>query len=315
MKNYIAPFFGLIAAVIHFGCNPACETAATGNVFIQSADAILSGRENEILLRSVPPNFLVGRKVFMDDPVAGGGQRMPLESFYAHELSGLIVTIPEEVADVSSPGIYVDDPDCSSSILYVSPVQIRNEDFFFFSELFIMPPMPIVMIPTVAVAPPGNITNAWITPYERGYCMWFVPERDASGRELSQLREYRPMIDEEERRRNPTFLIGSREFVVCELLGRHKNADHNPVSGFVDKANNIIEIKVDRTSKGLEVEFFDGLFISPDRVPDTPAWRNGHGGCNAQGFAQPSNQRREDFMLLTSRSTGLQVLLIQATGS
>ncbi len=289
-------------------CNPDCDSATINNISIASADAILAGRENQILLRSAPPNFLEGRQVFIDHPEKGPPDRLEVESFFETELQGLIVTIPEEAADVSTPAVWVDDPDCTSDFLLVDPLQIRTQDFFFFSDVFVVPPIPIVVIPTPAIAPPTNITNAWISPYERSYCIWFVPELDEQGNELPELRPYLPGIDDDRKKMDPNFMLGSHEFVVCDAVGRHENADKNPVSGFVDKEAGIIEIKIDRTEKNLGVERFTGLFVDEDQFPNTDQWRNGFAGCG-----DPiSEDARIDFMLLTSETTGHQLLMIKA---
>ena len=49
-------------------------------------------------------------------------------------------------------------------------------DFFLASDLYIIPPLPVIIIPTPNPEPPINITNAWITPYRDNYCIWIVPD-------------------------------------------------------------------------------------------------------------------------------------------
>ena len=311
MKNTFTIYIFLCALIVAmYGCNPDCDSVINMNVSIASADAILADRDNQILLKSSPPNFLEGRQVFMDNP-SRRAQRVKLDeenTFFDTTLNGLVVTIPESLAQVGDPAIYVDDPDCSSDVLLVQPLQIRTQDFFFFSDLFIVPPIPIVIIPLPAVVPPAGITNAWIAPYERSYCIWFVPEKDEQGKELNELRPYLPGIDDEKKKADPKFMLGSHEFVVCDAVGRHENADKNPVSGFVDQETGMIEIKIDRSSKGLGVERFNGMFVDDDQLPDSDAWRNGFAGCNTQ----ISDDRRVEFMLLTSQNTGAQLLMIKA---
>jgi len=226
---------------------------------------------------------------------------MPVESSFENDLEGLIVEIPEEIAMVSTPNIYVDDPDCSSNVLLVDPLQIRSQDFFFSSDAFVVPPMPIIIIPVPAVTPPVSVTNAWITPYDRTYCIWFVPEKDANGKELVQLTEFDLEKDDPADNQN----AGSREFVVCGTQEAHSNANINPVSGVIDKEANFIHIQIDRTAKGLGIESFTGSFIQPTSIPDTEEWRNG-GGC------APNLDRKEDFMLLTSQSSGQQLMMVKA---
>lgn len=287
-----------------FSCNPDCNTSSNGNISIDSGPAVLAGRENQILLRSIPANFLRGREVFIDNPIPSGP---PLEVDAAFEpmLDGLIVTIPEEASSISTPNVYIDDPDCSSNLLAVDPLQIRSEEFFFTNDAFIVPPIPLIIIPAPAVTPPINVTNAWLTPYDRDYCIWFVPNRDEDGQELNQLRVFDPDTEEIFGSPNNT---GSREFIApCAGEAVFAKRDHqhgNPVSGVIDKESNFIQIQIDRTRKGLGVETFTGKFIEPVSLPDDPEWRV-TGPC-----ANRSANETGAFMLLTSQSTGQQLLLI-----
>ncbi len=296
--------FVVILTITLLSCNPDCNTTSNGNISIDSSPAILEGRENQILLRSIPANFLRGRKVFIDDPTPNAPP-LQVEAQYEPMLEGLIVTIPEEVAMVSTPNVYVDDPDCSSNVLVVDPLLVRSEEFFFTSDAFVAPPIPLVIIPAPAVTPPVAVTNAWVTPYDRAYCIWFVPHKDAQGNELTQLKVY----DLEAGDHHPASeASGSREFVVCGTEPVRTIAHINPISGVVDKPANFIEITIDRTRKGAGTETFTGMFIEPVSVPDSDDWRNA-GGC------APNTIRRVNFMLLTSKSTGQQILLVKAAGN
>ncbi len=295
------------------GCNPDCNSASTQNINIASGMAIKAGRDNQVLLRSQPASFVKDREVFMDDPIKGFPNRVKLDANFTPELGGVIVDIPESMSMVSTPALYVDDPDCSSDVILVNTLPIRNDEFFFFSDNFIVPPAPIIIIPGAAVPPPINIENAWITPYERGYCIWFVPERDENDNESSVLRPYRPGIDEMDVAAGKIDLIGSREFVVCGSSGVHNNADKNPVSGYVDRESGEIEITIDRRERGLGEERFSGQFITPENIPDGAEWRNGTDVANGDLCSISSTDVKEDFMLLTSQKTGQQVLMIKAT--
>lgn len=291
-----------VGASFMIACNPDCDSASSGNITIDSGTAILAGRENEVLLRSNPANFLRGRKVFIDDPIAGPPELREVSADFSPELDGLIVTIPEDVAQVSTPNIYVDDPDCSSNVLFVNPLSIRSEEFFFTSDAFVVPPVPIIIIPAPAVTPPVAVTNAWVTPYDRAYCIWFVP-LDDGGQESPQLRVFDP---ENEDVFGPPDQTGSREFIVCDQEELRAKAHGNPVSGIIDKEANFIEIQIDRTRHGAGTEQFIGMFIEPKSIPDADEWRNG-GGCSANA------KRKTEFMLLTSQSTGQQIMLVKAS--
>ena len=74
----------------------------------------------------------------------------------------------------------------------------------------------------------------------------------------------------------------------------------NPVSGIIDKENNYIKIRIDRTLKGLGIEEMEGQFIDPDQLP---AEYTEGGVCNGDGTSKPN------IMLLTSLQTGRQMIL------
>ena len=297
--------FALIvfSSAMLLSCNPDCDSSTGGNISIDSGSVILEGRENEVLLKSTPANFLRGRKVFIDDPIAGPPELMEVSSEFNPDLDGLIVTIPEEAAAVSTPNMYVDDPDCSSNVLFVDPLSIRSEEFFFTSDAFVVPPVPIIIIPAPAVTPPVAVTNAWVTPYDRAYCIWFVPLKDENGGESPQLQVFDP---ETEDVFGPPGITGSREFIVCDQAPKRDKSHGNPVSGIIDKEANFIQIQIDRTRKGAGIEEFTGMFIEPMNIPDNDAWRNG-GGCKA------NENRKTEFMLLTSLSTGQQLMMVKAS--
>lgn len=303
MKNHINTL--IVIVLVSFGltsCNPDCNTSSNGNISIDSGSALLAGRENQILLRSIPANFLRGREVFIDNPLPSAPP-LQVDAAFEPMLDGLIVTIPEDAAMVSTPNVYVDDPDCSSNLLAVNPLQIRSEEFFFTNDAFIVPPVPLIIIPAPAVTPPINVTNAWLTPYDRDYCIWFVPLLE-NGEETKQLQVFDP---ETEDVFGAPGLTGSREFIApCagdEVIKTRDNQHGNPVSGVIDKEDNFIQIQIDRTRKGLGIETFTGIFIEPVNVPVDPEWRV-TGPCGNRG------EEKGAFMLLTSQSTGQQLLLI-----
>lgn len=298
----------LILAIITFAmglisCNPDCNTSSNGNISIDSGSAILAGRPNQILLRSIPANFLRGREVYIDNPIPTAPP-LQVDASFEPTLDGLIVTIPEESSMISTPNVYVDDPDCSSNLLVVDPLQIRSEEFFFTNDAFLVPPIPLIIIPAPAITPPINVTNAWLTPYDRDYCIWFVPNRDENGKEEKQLRVFKP---EEESIFGSPDKTGSREFIApCasdEEITARNNQHGNPVSGIIDKEANFIQIQIDRTRKGLGVETFTGMFIELDELPDDPEWR-------VTGPCGNRSKNTGAVMLLTSQSTGQQLLLI-----
>ncbi len=289
-------------------CNPDCESASRANISMTPSTVL---PQSEFLLKSSPPEFLVDRDILIDDP-DGSGEKLPIESEFNAQLNGVIATLPQQ-ANSNSP-IYVEDPDCSGNFIYVNDLQVKPEEFFFSSDLFLAPPIPLVIVPVALPPAPVNITNAWISPYDREYCLWFVPKIDTVNGEVIELPELRAYVEGET---GPTvsgdILQGSREFVVpCDPDNPRTESDPlvniNPVSGIIDKKNNFISITIDRTSKGLKAEHFSGMFIDPDmgRVPIDADWRS-RGPC-----ATDPNTPADLYMLLTSSETGQQLLMVKA---
>jgi hypothetical protein len=75
---------------------------------------------------------------------------------------------------------------------------------------------------------------------------------------------------------------------------------NNPVSGIIDQENNYISISIDRSSKGLGIENYWGTFISPDDLTESC-----HKACN------DILKQRDHYMLLTSETTGQQMILFR----
>ena len=273
-------------------CNPTCDTTAASNISIEPA-AVLPG--SQVKIRSVPANYVKDRKVFIDES-ASSSRKKEIPTYFSEEHGALVAQVPNDA--LGSVPLYLEDPDCSGSFIYINPLQIENEGFFAANDLFIVPPIPIIIIPTPVVNLNINVTNAWITPYQRSYCIWFVPELDDDGNEKSELR---PLLPDDQEQFG---MKGSHEFVVCGEAQRHANANVNPVSGFIDKKNGIIRIQIDRTTKGLGVEHFSGTFIKSDNLP--PEYLSG-------GICEGNLKESPDFMLLTSSKTGQQLLLVQIT--
>lgn len=309
----------LLACFCFQACNPNCESISASNIAIDNS-VLLKDQENQIFLRSVPTNFLLGRSVYIDE--AGTFNKKKVESIFTNELGGLIATIPK--LNESKPAVYVEDPDCRGDFLYVNALQIEGKDFFLNSNIYIIPPLPFIHIPVPQTPSLDlNITNAWVTPNERNYCIWFVPEErcyiEEGGQKIEiecEAQQDNPAIKKETLKtlregtadmqgvRGP--IAGSRElYIACaDDRDRNPNAEWNPVRGTVDKENNTIFITIDRRHRGLGEEHLKGFFITKEQLPASYVEQYlGNGGiCNGE-------KDLKHFMYLRSEETGRQLIV------
>lgn len=76
----------------------------------------------------------------------------------------------------------------------------------------------------------------------------------------------------------------------------------NPITGIFDKENNTISIRIDRTSKNLGFEDFEGFFMDPNAIPAGTDYNTG-GICQSDGQAKPR------LMYLVSQVMGRQLIM------
>jgi hypothetical protein len=301
MKNllkFVSLLFLLSAMVI--SCNPECETLISSNI---QAPMGPYAEDTQIAISAAPPEILEGRTIHLSARDNNNRNSMvQLISRFETQLGALVVDIP--VGVTSNATLLIDDPDCSGQMIPIgNPTEVVDPAFFVDNPLFVTPIPPIIIIPTPPVVVPTNVVNAWFSPNNRDYCIWFNPVI------LDTLPDGTVV--------EGTALIpagspsgigpknGSVELAAgCSgNLARTDRFYHdNPVSGIVDKENNFIRIRIDRTSKGLGIEAYEGEFISPDKVP--VAYTEG-GICASNGDEEPF------FMFLTSTTTGRQLILFR----
>lgn len=305
MKNALLVLLSLVfAAGLFQACNPDCESLSSG-VFTLEPEAVLPG--TEVVLRSEPSDLLVGRRVVIEDP-SGNGKFIDVESNFSQELDGVIARMPDEA--FGDTRIFIEDPDCTGSFIFVDPLQVESEEFFLNSDRFIVPPIPLIIIPAPAVQPPVNIVNAWVSPHDRAYCIWFVPEFDASCNEKTVLRPLRPDDASRPLTCPNDKPIGSRELNTPKGTGAcvtkfRPFIEQNPVSGIVDKTNNIIRIVIDRSQYGLPNEVLSGIFVAPEQLPS--------GDFRKGGVCSLTPNENKAFMLLTSQTTGQQLVMVKTS--
>lgn len=298
VKSTLRLFLWTTPLLLFLSCNPDCESLPTQNILLPPGPY---QEGTELAIAANPPNFIEGRSIHLSMRESSGTTTQELESRFEESVGAMIVKLPDQVN--SSATFWVDDPDCSGQLLPIGETtSLVDESFFVDNPFFITPTPPLIIIPTPPVVTPPNIVNAWFSPQNRDYCIWFKPDEDENGGEKSNLI---PAIAD-----GPMSVIngppeGSVELAVgcggMPAIDRYYHA--NPVSGIVDKENNYIRITIDRTMKGLGVEEFEGQFINPDDLPPGYALGGPNGNCGSVEEFKPH------IMFLTSLQTGRQMIL------
>lgn len=282
-------------------CNPECESIQSSNIELPPGPY---EQGSELAIYSNPPDLLKGRDFMLSvrNSSTNSASTVMLESRYEENLEAAVVTLPDEVNQDAT--ILMNDPDCSGQLIPIgTPSSLVDANFFVDNPFFITPTPPLIIIPTPPVNPPVKIINAWFSPNNRDYCIWFKPDEGENGEEKPNLI---PAIATSSMTITNGPPNGSAELAVgCGGVPATDRLYHaNPVSGIVDKENNYIRILIDRTSKGLGIEEMVGQFINPDMLPPNTDYTIG-GTCSADGSQKPN------IMLLTSLQTGRQMILFR----
>lgn len=230
---------------------------------------------------------------------------------------GLIVEIPQNIQGENIQ-VAINDPDCGLALLGTT-LTVGNADFFANSPDFI-PPAPFeFVIPTPPVQFPPLVQNAWISPQNLDYCIWFKfhPATNNDGNVIIDNINGVRIARESVNLNNAQSFEFSVQELVCDgngagpdggCTGPVKTNYHcNPVSGIVDKQNNFIHIWIDRTDvngENLGIEEFTGEFID---IQDAGYDELAVPECSS-GIFDPTKLY---LMLLTSERSGRQLLLYQ----
>lgn len=287
-----------IATLFSFqACNPDCETFATSNINLPPGPY---EEGTELAITANPPGVLEGRQFHISFRGSTGGNISEIPTRFEPDLGAAVVEIPNGLS--ANASFLVDDPDCTGNLIPVGEgSSVVDASFFIDNPFFVTPTPPLIIIPLPPVTPPANIVNAWFSPNNRDYCIWFNPTIDTL--QDGTIVEFPALI--------PAFspngigpANGSVELAVgCSDSEADDRFYHlNPVSGFIDKDNNVIRIRIDRTSKNLGIEEMDGQFIDPKQLPAGTDYSVG-GVCSADGSSKPN------IMFLTSLQTGRQMIL------
>lgn len=286
----------ILFAVGFMSCNPDCESLLTTNIVVPVGPY---PEGTELAIRANPAEILDGREIHLSYRSNNAVRTDRLNAEFRADLGATVVEIPFGVTPDAS--LLIDDPDCSGQLIPIgSQTEIVDPAFFLDNPLFVTPTPPLIIIPTPPVQVPTNIVNAWFSPNDRNYCIWFNPVQDtlADGTIIGLPQLLPPDSPNGQGPRN-----GSVELAAgCSHVPDSDNKLYhdNPVTGIVDVPNNYIRIRIDRTAKGLTVEEYEGELIGADQMP---AEYDSGGACSANGDPEPF------YMLLTSVQTGRQLVL------
>ncbi|MCB0632255.1 MAG: hypothetical protein R2824_15570 [Saprospiraceae bacterium] len=288
-----------IALLALQACNPECESIPASNIELPPGPY---EKGAELAIFANPSELLKGRDFLLSvrNINTNNTSTITLESRYEEGLEAAVVTLPDEINQDAT--FLINDPDCSGQLIPIgTQTSVVDASFFVDNPFFITPTPPLIIIPSPPINPPLKIINAWFSPNNRDYCIWFKPDEDEDGNEKPNLI---PAIATSPMTITNGPPNGSAELAVG--CGGNPATDRfyhaNPVSGIVDKENNYIRILIDRTSKGLGIEEMVGQFINPDMLPPNTDYSTG-GRCNPDGSKKPN------IMLLTSLQTGRQMIL------
>lgn len=266
MKRTYIMLFALVFSF--YSCNPDCDSVQGLKL---STDLNPAGYE--VLITANPISSLKGRRVYFG--------KAEVETKFKNDV-GLIVTVPEGISGITD--LRVEDPDCVEFISM--DFNVVGGDFFQDNTNFIFPPAPEIVIPTIPSVFPPTIENAWLSPVNSDYCLWFGP-----------FQSYTFMGET-----TSTFIVaaGSFELSAC---GNTNNYYHkNPFYGIVNYQTGEISITIDRSSKGLGTEEFTGEFI------DMQNTAYGQPTLEVCGSAK---EKAGHMIMLTSKTNGRQLLVQQ----
>lgn len=277
-KNYLAHAVLICCGLVN--CNPDCQNIL--DVYFAEHPY---AEEDEILIKSTNLNNLRDREVYFNDKLAEEVNFIPDV--------GLIAKMPKGIKG-ESVSLRIQDQDCADFVAY--NLNVQSPSYFVGNEDYIPPAPPVVIIALPNPPLPPNINNAWISPNNTDYCIWFVvvPVPNSPGNFTITPTPYNGKSSEE---------------LSVERLACNDTSDpntnlyhHNPVYGMINTNENIIQFWIDRSAKGFGIEEFTGQFIDiettpfdDERVPACGTW-----GTN-----------KLHMMMVTSKKTGRTLLMYQ----
>ncbi len=226
-------------------CNPDCQNIT--DVYFAEHPYV---EEGEILIKSSNLNNLRARDVFFND--------LPAENLRFVEDVGLIAKMPKGVKG-EKVSLRIQDQDCTDFVSY--NLNVQTESFFVGNEDYIPPAPPVIIIPLPNPPLPPNINNAWVSPNNTDYCIWFVVIEvpGSPGNYTISPVVYNGKKSQE---------LSVARAVCADTSDPETGLYHaNPVYGMISTNDNRIQFWVDRSSQGLGIEEFSGQFIDIDSTP------------------------------------------------
>ena len=277
MKHPTTTLFIFVIALLQISCNPECEP-----VFGLEVNPKFASPGTQVLVAAQPISALNRSfDVYFNDQKA--------DATYLDNM-GLLVTVPANTPERAT--LKVADSDCEHTLDF----NVRESEWFTNNPDYVFPSPPNLILPSFPPSFPPALSNAWFSPQNLDYCIWF--KMDCQPHPTTQ------GVCIESNSINPN---GSAELSVLSACNPNNDAPlhhGNSVFGILDKENNIINFWVDRTSKNLGIEEFKGQFIdinsagfNESKVPP----------CDPFGGAWVPD--KNVIMLVTSQKTGKQLVM------
>ena len=269
----------------------------------------------EILIRTTPENFIQNRELYVQKSVNGKlmiDENTPISSEFSAEAGGRIATIPRDA--IGNTDIFIRDKQCGGFVS-LQTVQVADQVFMDNNlAFFASPATSSIILPSPPSIVPTNISNTWFSPVNRNYCIWFVPQKelvdinnsgDSCFKEKSVLQPGDVSVGPDNQPAS-----GSWEIKTPGCESEDPLAflyDGNPLTGgVIDTLSGYVSFEIDRTSKGLGKERYEGSLIDPSKT-DMPDNFKIVGACEPES----AQQQAKLMMVVTSELTGRQLILFR----
>jgi len=279
-------------------CNPDCDQLLTIQV-----DSPTKQMGDEILITANDPEDLINRQILF---ATESTSVLATNGRFEESLGGMIFELPPSIQG-ENVQIQVDDPDCGL-ISFSQGLSVKDANFFANNPQFIPPSPPEIVIPAPPITFPPLVQNAWVSPQDLDYCIWFKFLPEIVNGDTVMVEVNGQMVPKESNIIDP---YNSKEFSVRELVcgDDARTLYHNhSVSGIIDRERNFVNFFIDRkdaNGQNLGIEEFEGMFIDIEqagymetKVPE----------CNPDNLFDP---QKLYLILVRSKQTNRQLLLYQ----